>query len=346
MLSMPCIQPIEHTIQINALLETLDRLVKFRPPLAVVLEYFVYSIPLMLHRALPIIMLISTIFLFLTLSRWHELTALKAAGVSLWRASVPILAVGLLSAVAAGVFQEFVKPVLNERSNELERVQIKGQPPKHLRSRARLWLRASDTRFYRVELFSPASNDLHGVTIFEVDREFRVVSRLDARQAHWSPPGWELSDGAVREIGADEIVTTIPFTKTAVQLEETVNEFTDIQKPAGEMSFRELRDHITRLEGAGFRVRRYLVDLYAKLSEPLRNVIMVLIAIPFAVAAPRSGRLYGVALAVGIVTVFIVIDYVARSFAHADLLPPLLAAWTANVIFLGIGSSLFLRART
>jgi len=37
---------------------------------------------------------------------------------------------------------------------------------------------------------------------------------------------------------------------------------------------------------------------------------------------------------------------VALAFARADLLPPLIAAWTANVIFMGIGVSLLLRART
>ena len=29
-----------------------------------------------------------------------------------------------------------------------------------------------------------------------------------------------------------------------------------------------------------------------------------------------------------------------------DLLPPLLAAWTANIVFVGLGVSLLLRART
>jgi len=40
------------------------------------------------------------------------------------------------------------------------------------------------------------------------------------------------------------------------------------------------------------------------------------------------------------------VHYVALAFARADLLPPFVAAWTANVIFFGIGTSLFLRART
>jgi lipopolysaccharide export system permease protein len=53
-----------------------------------------------------------------------------------------------------------------------------------------------------------------------------------------------------------------------------------------------------------------------------------------------------VALAIAIMAGYLVVHYVALAFARADLLPPLLAAWTANVIFLGLGASLLLRART
>jgi len=54
---------------------------------------------------------------------------------------------------------------------------------------------------------------------------------------------------------------------------------------------------------------------------------------------------FGVALAIAVMAAYLVVHYVALAFARADLLPPLLAAWTANIVF-GIGTSLFVRART
>jgi lipopolysaccharide export system permease protein len=153
-------------------------------------------------------------------------------------------------------------------------------------------------------------------------------------------------DGAVREIDSAGQVTTVPFVRTAVELEETVRDFTDVQKPPAAMSYRELRDYVTKLEAAGFQARKYLVEMYAKLSEPLENLIVVLVAIPFALHAPRGGRLYGIGLAIGIMAAYLVIDRSARALGQADLLPPLLAAWSANVIFLGLGAALFLRSRT
>jgi LPS export ABC transporter permease LptG len=328
------------------LLKTLDKYLRVKPPLLYILEHFAYRLPAALHDGLPVVMLVATIFLFLTLSRYHELTALKAAGVSLYRVSAPVLGVGLVVAIGAGLFQELALPVLNERGDEVDRVKIRGQAPRHLQSRQRLWVRSADTRFYRVELLNPGTNDLYGVTILELDREFRLTGRLDARRAHWTAGGWELSEGAYREIGADGKVQTVPFGWTALELREELEDFLRIQKPVGTMSFWELRDYIGQLEAAGFQIRKYLVELYSKLSFPLVNLVMVLVAIPFALQAPRGGRLFGIGLAIVIMAAYLVVHYVALAFARADLLPPLIAAWTANVIFMGIGVSLLLRART
>jgi LPS export ABC transporter permease LptG len=328
------------------LLQTLDRYLRIKPPLLYIAEHFAYRLPAALHDGLPVVMLVATIFLYLTLSRYHELTALKAAGVSLYRVSLPIVGLGIAVAIGAGLFQELALPVLNERGDEVDRVKIRGQAPRHLQSRLRLWVRSSDSRFYRVELLHPGTNDMYGVTILEVDRDFRLVNRLDARRAHWTPAGWELSEGAFREIRPDGQVQTLPFVWTALDIKEEMEDFIRIQKPVTSMSYRELKDYVAQLEAAGFQVRKYLVELYSKLSFPLVNLVMVLVAIPFALQAPRGGRLFGIGLAIAIMAGYLVVHYVALAFARADLLPPLLAAWTANIIFLGIGVSLLLRART
>jgi LPS export ABC transporter permease LptG len=329
------------------LLQTLDRYIRIKPPLIYVLEHFVYRVPAALHDGLPVVMLVATIFLFLALTRAHELTAMKAAGMSLYRVAAPVLLLAAGVAVAAGLFQELLLPRLNELGDEVDRVKIRGQLPRHLQSRERLWLRTADSRFYRVELLHPGTSDLYGVTVLEVDQgSFRLQSRLDARRAHWTPEGWELTDGAFREFGPHGEVQTIPFAMTAIDLREEIDDFTKIHKPIGAMSYRELREYITRLEATGFQVKKYMVELYSKIAFPLVNLIMVLVAIPFSLQSPRGGRLFGVALAIAIMAGYLVVHYVALAFARADLLPPLLAAWTANIIFLGLGTSLFLRART
>jgi LPS export ABC transporter permease LptG len=328
------------------LLQTLDRYLRTKPPLVYILEHFLYRLPVALHDGLPVVTLVATLFLFLTLSRNHELTALKAAGVSLYRVSAPIVVFAVVTSIGAGLFQEFLAPLLNERGDEVDRVKIRGQAPPHLRFRSRIWLRSSDTRFFRVELLDPATHDLHGVTVLEIDRHFRIVNRLDAALAHWTSEGWEFSDGAIREIGADGQVQTVPFSTTALELPEAIDRFTGIEKPIEAMSFTELRAHLARLAASGYQVRKYLVELYARLAFPLAHLVTVLVAIPFALLSPRGGRLFGAGLAIAILAAYLVVHYSAVALARADLLPPMLAAWTANIVFTGIGGALLLRART
>jgi LPS export ABC transporter permease LptG len=329
------------------LLQTLDRFIRNKPPLLFIVEHFVYRVPAALQQGLPVVMLVATIFLFLALTRAHELTAMKAAGMSLYRVAAPVLLLGVLVALASGLFQELLLPRLNELGDEVDNVRIRGNLPRHLQSRERLWLRTGDSRFYRVELLNPAASDMYGVTVLEVDQKtFRLKSRLDARRAHWTPDGWELNDGAFREFGPHGEVQTVPFVMTALDLQDEIDAFTKVQKQTSAMSYRELRDYITRLEATGFHVKKYMVELYSKLSFPLVNLVMVLVAIPFSLQSPRGGRLFGVALAIAIMAGYLVVHFVALAFARADLLPPLMAAWTANIIFLGLGTSLLLRART
>ena len=329
------------------LAQTLDRFLRVKPPLTYILEHFAYRLPGWLHDGLPIVMLVATIFLFLTLTRHQELTALKAAGISLHRISAPIILLGLVVAVGAAAFQELVLPQINERSEEVDRVRIRGQLPRHLQSRSRLWLRSAETRFYRVELLSPGTSDLYGVTVLEISPDFRMLSRLDARRAHWTGETWELKDGAFREARPDGQIESVPFAVAALDLDERIEDFTQLQKPVGAMSYLELSEYVHKLEAAGFHAaKKYLVELYAKLAFPLVNLIMVLVAIPVALQAPRSTRLVGVGLAIIIMVGYVVVHQAAVALARADLLPPLLAAWTANVIFLGLGLSLFVRART
>lgn len=329
------------------LLQTLDRILRTRPPLLHIAELLAFRMPGALYQGLPVVVLIATVFLFLSLSRQHELDALKAAGVSLYRVSLPVLLVASAVSVGAGLFQETLLPDISARADEIDRVKIRGGLPRHLQRRSQIWYRASDTRFFRLDLLDPVARTIDGLTLLELGEDFRLRRRLDAGRARWTPEGWELSNGAVRDIGPDGALHSTPFEWIRMAMPEHIDDFIQVQKPPETMSFLELRAYVARLRENGRDVGRYAVDLYTKLSFPLVDVIMALVAIPFALASPRGGgRAVGIALAVAIGASYWLVNAMAVSFAKADMLPPLVAAWTANVVFAGLGAALLLRART
>jgi lipopolysaccharide export system permease protein len=329
------------------LLQTLDRFLRVKPPFTTILEHFVYRLPGELYKGLPMIVLIATVFLFLSLTRQRELDAFKAAGISLYRASLPILLVAGAISVLAVAFQEIVLPDINAKSEEVDRVKIRGQLPRHLQRQTQIWYRSSDTRFFRIALLDPAGKSMEGLTVLDISRDFRLEERLDARAAHWSAEGWQVTDGVFRRVGPQNRVTSEMFDSRLLAMPEHIDDFIQLQNAPDTMSFLELRAYVARLRDGGHRVTRYLVQLYSKLSFPLVHVIMALVAIPFALVSPRSGgRAMGIGVAIVIAVGYWVVHSVALAFAQADLLPAALAAWTANIVFAGIGTALFLSART
>jgi lipopolysaccharide export system permease protein len=144
------------------LLQTLDRFLRVKPPFTTILEHFVYRLPGELYKGLPMIVLIATVFLFLSLTRQRELDAFKAAGISLYRASLPILLVAGAISVLAVAFQEILLPDINTKSEEVDRVKIRGQLPRHLQRQTQIWYRSSDTRFFRMALLDPAGKSMEG----------------------------------------------------------------------------------------------------------------------------------------------------------------------------------------
>jgi len=329
------------------LIQYLDRFLRTKPPFIYILQHLFYRLPGSLYDGLPIIVLISTVLLFLTLTQQRELDALKAAGVSLYRASLPILLVALAISVGSGLLQETVLPGLNAKAEEVDRVKIRGNQPRHLQRQTQIWYRSSDTRFLRMELLDPIERSLDGLLVVDISPEFRLRDRLDASKARWTDSGWMLSDGVYRKIGPGGRVVADLFTERLVIMPEQINDLIQVQKSPETMSFRELSAYVVRLAETGHHVGKYLVQLDSKLSFPLVHVIMALVAIPFALVSPRGGgRGVGIAVAILISVSYWLVHSVAIAFAKAELLPPMLGAWTANIVFAGIGATLFLRART
>jgi lipopolysaccharide export system permease protein len=334
-------------IAVVDLLQTLDRFLRSKPPFVTILEHFLYRLPGELYKGLPMIVLIATVFLFLSLTRQRELDALKAAGVSLYRASLPILLVAGAISVLAVVFQEVALPDINAKADEVDRVKIRGQLPRHLQRQTQIWYRSSDTRFFRMALLDPVGKSIEGLTVLEISPDFRLVERVDAGTAQWTPAGWHLGDGVLRQIGPQNRITSDPFATRLMPMPENIEDFIQVQNAPDTMSYLELRAYVTKLRESGHRVNRYLVQLYSKVSFPLVHVIMALVAIPFALVSPRSGgRAMGIGVAIVIAVGYWIVHSVAIAFAQADLLPAALAAWTANIVFAGIGTALFLSART
>ena len=331
---------------VGDLVEQADRYMRFHPPLYVLGEHFVYRTPAALYQGLPVVILLSATLLFVTLSRNNELTALKAGGISLYRVSSPLLLLALGITAGAFAFQEALLPTLNQRGEEVDRIKIKGQRLRHLQTKTQLWFRSGNNRIFHVNLLDPAAQEMSGVTVFDLSPTFAIERRIDAARARWEDGAWQFEKGVERIFPFRRRDQAEAFQKRSIPLPESFQDFMEIQKSPALMSYRELEAYVKKLEEGGHRVGKYLVELHGKLAYPFVNLIMVIVGIPFALHSPRAGRVVGVALAILLAIAYWLTQSFALALARMELLPPLAAAWSANIVFAALGLTLFLRART
>jgi LPS export ABC transporter permease LptF/LPS export ABC transporter permease LptG len=338
---------------VGDLMTTLDRYLRMKPPLIYILQHFLYRTPPFVYQALHIVMLMSTILLFLGLSRSNELTALKAGGISLYRVSLPVFGLAVLVTLGALGFQEVALPGLNQRAVEVDEAKIKRRTLPQLRKRSQIWYRsregqASESRLYHIDLLDPAAFALNGVSVLELGPDFGLRERLDARTVRWreADQSWEARNGMLRRFDANGTDRAQPFEFMTVKLPERFADFAQVPKAPDVMNYLELRGYIERLQEGGHKVGKYLVELYAKMSFPFAHIIMTLVGIPFALQSPRGGRLIGIALCLALGLGYFLVHSAAIALARTEVLPPIVAAWSANFLFGTLGLFFFLRART
>src|SRR5437867_5444251 len=75
-----------------------------------ILQYYLVKSPEFLVVILPMALLLALLYTLTNHARHHEITAIRAAGVSLWRLCLPYLAVGLVATLVLFVVNEFLVP--------------------------------------------------------------------------------------------------------------------------------------------------------------------------------------------------------------------------------------------
>jgi lipopolysaccharide export LptBFGC system permease protein LptF len=137
------------------------------------------------------------------------------------------------------------------------------------------------------------------------------------------------------------------FLKTSFpEMRATPDYFKKEDLQSQEMSFNQLDRYIRDLRQSGFDTKRLSVALWHKLSYPLIAVVMSVLAIPFALSMGRRGSITGVAVAIGVALAYWVVDGLFGAMGNVNYLPPAIAAWSADILFMLVGGYLLLKTPT
>jgi lipopolysaccharide export LptBFGC system permease protein LptF len=88
------------------------------------------------------------------------------------------------------------------------------------------------------------------------------------------------------------------------------------------------------------------VQLEKKFAFPIITLVMAVLAIPFSLSSGRRGAITGIAVAVGIALVYWTVAGLFEAMGNISQLPPVLAAWSPDLIFALLGGYLILKVPT
>jgi len=325
-----------------------------------VLEYSAAMTPEFLVMVLPVGLLLALLYTLTNHARHNEITAMRAAGVSLWRLCVPYFIVGLAMSVVLFGLNEWCVPRSTDWANRILTRHVQKPGDIEMQNQFHGFANARAHRFWQFDEYRVRTTEIIGPNV-----------------------SWTLPNGSWRQLHADRAIRTngvwtffnvkefeqpnataqfLPLLQTNMlampEFDETPAEIQSEIKISGHQGLRNARKADIPLQDIFSYLRlhpnlpradsRWLfTKFYGRLAAPWTCLVVVLIAIPFGAASGRRNLFFGVAGSIFICFSYFVIQSVSLALGSAPNghLPMWLAAWLPNIFFGATGLVLTSRVR-
>lgn len=322
-------------------------------PLIKVARWLSYHVPGVLVQVFPIALVTTTVLVFGRLSAEGAQFALLSGGIPLWRAALPLLAIGAFLSGAALYLQEKLVPHYNERVRVAWWDEIHTQGAGLFRLKG-LQIPIGQGRSLYFEDFDMGTKEMVGVRIASFRGEEGTF--LFAERGSWEDKVITLKDYRFYRIDFAQIprletardllaqtrrVFRVVSQGKVLEVESDLSRARAIADYADTFSFGQdsLSQAWAKIQDpflAPLEKWRARLEFHSKLALPLANLVLVLLA---AAMALRYGRSTGLALGLSVVLAlgYYGAFFLGRSLAGIGALAPEVGAWGANLLFLLLG---------
>jgi lipopolysaccharide export system permease protein len=323
--------------------------------------YYLVRAPEVLVLILPIALLLGLLYSLTNHARHHEITAMRAAGISLWRIAQPYFLVGFAASLVLLALNELAVPNSSDLAEKISRRRIAVQAgalrPGQIGNLT--FNNSRDRRIWRIGMYDSNAEIMIDPRVVWVLPD-SSVRWLDADRAERLDGVWVFLNA--REYREEPKANSMPmpilqtnrlalpeFTETPEQIKSEIKLSRSISLRPGvrvEMAIRELLNYLRLHPDPKPKERDWLyTQLHGRLAAPWTCLVVVLIAIPFGAASGRRNVFFGVAGSIFICFAFFVLQKVGLAMGSGGFLPPWIGAWLPNLFFSVTGAWLTARVR-
>ncbi len=337
-------------IEVFTFFELLGDMIKNDIGMPMMLDYLFHLAPKLIYDLTPIGTLVASLICFGILTKYNEVTAFKAGGISVHRLAMPVLVVSLLISGLLFAFDHYYIPEANRRQ-EMLRSEIKKKPVQTYLRPDRQWVYGKGSRIYNYRYLDPHAAMMSKVNVYELNpQSFHIVHQISADRARWEPnlKTWVFQNGISQTVrnNADSYHQFYRSSASFPELNEPPSWFVKEEKEYKEMNFQELGQYIRELKASGLDTTPLQVQYYKKFAVPLFALIMAILSIPFAFVAGNRGAMTGVGISFGIAIAYWTVGTLFEQIGDLNQLPAVMAAWSPDVVFSLAGLYLMARMKT
>lgn len=306
--------------------------------LSVVTRLFFYRLPEVIVMTIPMSSLLSTLLGMSTLNGGSEIIALKSLGIPFTRILRPVFFASVMISLIGFGLNETVVPFGAIAADRLMKFEIM----KHQASvvQEKVFLRDEENgklkRVLYIDELDPEKGTLRGIMMHEFDVDGRLSHTLNARRGMYENSQWWIEDGRMYDVdGEGEIRLLLRFERQMLALRLSPEQLQRSTRRPADMSAHELWSYIKQGEALDSQLSQLWVMFHLKTAVPWACVIMAVLGASFGASRRgRSGGGVGFGISVVIVFAYYVVMSMCRAFGEAGAIPPVIAGWGPNLVFL------------
>ncbi|MCX8086671.1 MAG: LPS export ABC transporter permease LptG [Rhodocyclaceae bacterium] len=295
------------------------------------LGFVLLSLPGRAYEIMPIAVLVGSLYALTLLARHSEITVLRASGLPTQSLIATLAKLGLIFALLTLLLGELIAPPA-ERAAKALRLSAQSKLIAQ-EFRSGLWVKDGHS-FINVREVRPDAS-LRGVRVFEFDEGFRLRSLSEAEEGSFLPPdAWLLKEVAQTRFAGDRPEV---LHHEALRWQSALNpDLLAVLLVAPEkMALPTLIQYVRHLAENKQKTQRFEIALWKKLIYPLASLVMMALALPFALSHDRMTAV-SVRVFTGVM-LGILFHMLNGLFAHLGVINswrPLIAAAMPSVMFL------------
>ena len=305
------------------------------------LQYSAMTLPQFALETFPAAALIGALLGIGVLARSHELTVMRASGMSKLRLSFAVLISAALLVAIDLLIGEFLAQPLGQLADEQKAI---AKYSNLSFAGAGAWIRDGDT-ILNVQDRSGAA-EFGGMLIFELTPDNRLAAIARAERATAAgPQSWLLRNYAESRF-VDDSVTSQRVAQQPLHTAAGADFLRLVNTDSAELSLRTLYKAIRYLRANNLESEQYEIAFWSRVARTVGILVAVLFALPFGFGSLRTASLsaratFGVAL--GIVYVFL--QRLVESGTQVFNLDPLLLAWVPTGLLALVTAMMIWRVR-